>query len=46
MNDYIQIVVVGLCTGVGSAMGNYIVQKSLIHNLEKINKQLTSENHR
>lgn len=39
MSDYLQIVIVGLCTGVGSAIGNYMVQKSLIHNLEKIDKK-------
>lgn len=39
MNDYLQIIIVGLCTGIGSAIGNYMVQKSLIHNLEKINKK-------
>ena len=36
MNEYVQIVVIGMCTGIGSAIGNYLVQKSLVHNLEKL----------
>jgi len=36
MNEYIGYVVVGLCTGLGSALGNYIAIHGLVGHLKKI----------
>lgn len=36
LTTFIQIGIVGICTGFGSAIGNYFAQKSFIRYLEKI----------
>jgi len=36
IDDMVQIIIVGLCTGIGSSLGNYITNKMLIRQIEKI----------
>jgi len=38
VDTLIQIVVVGICTGFGSALGNYLAQRSFIKHIDKITK--------
>jgi len=39
MTDYIGLIVVGMCTGLGSALGNFLAQYSFIRHVEKIGKK-------
>jgi hypothetical protein len=38
MDSFIQIGVVGMMTGFGSAIGNYLAQRSFIRHIDKIVK--------
>lgn len=40
MNDYLNMVIVGLCTGLGSAFGNFLAQYSFIHHFTKLTDSL------
>jgi uncharacterized protein YneF (UPF0154 family) len=36
LDSMLQIIIVGICTGVGSSIGTYFVNRGLIKHLEKI----------
>ena len=36
MTDYVGLIVVGICTGLGSAVGNFLAQYSFIRHVEKL----------
>lgn len=36
MNDYLATIIVGICTGFGSAVGNYFALKYAIDHMDKI----------
>lgn len=45
LNEMIQVVVVGLCSGVGSSLGNYFINKAFIRQIEKIKIITEDEKH-
>ena len=40
MNDYLNLVIIGLCTGLGSALGNFLAQYSFIRHFTKLTDSL------
>jgi hypothetical protein len=38
LESYLMLIITGLCTGLGSAIGNYLANRGLIKHLEKIRK--------
>jgi uncharacterized protein YneF (UPF0154 family) len=40
MNEWVKTIIIGLCTGFGSAVGIYFANKHLIEKLEKVNKMI------
>lgn len=36
MEDTLSLIVIGLCTGLGSALGNYLANRGIIGYLEKV----------
>lgn len=39
---YLAMAVAGFCTGVGTSLANYFMNKHLITRMEKINKKITN----
>jgi uncharacterized protein YneF (UPF0154 family) len=44
MEDYITIIVTGLCTGLGSSIGNYLATRYLLKHLDKVSLEKMIEN--
>ena len=40
MNEWIKTIIIGLCTGFGSAVGIYFANKHLIEKMEKVTKTM------
>lgn len=44
MNEYLNIVVTGLCAGFGSAIGNYMATNHIIKYMKKVNLNGAKQN--
>jgi len=39
LTDYLSLIIVGVCTGLGSAIGNFLAQWSFIRHIDKLGKK-------
>jgi hypothetical protein len=39
IEEMIQIVIIAFCSGIGSAIGNYFVQRAFIRKIEKVGEK-------
>jgi hypothetical protein len=42
MNEYLQIVMTGFCTGIGVGLANFFNEKHLLKRLDKVNSLITN----
>jgi hypothetical protein len=42
LNQYLELIVNGICTGLGAAIGTYLAARVFIHHFEMIEKKLKS----